>query len=757
VPELIVSRGRTDIGDPASEPCGLSEAEAARRLSKRCRVDRPSAGRSYASIVRANVLTVFNLVLAGCGALTLVLGDWRDALFLGVVVANAAIGITQEVRAKRALERLAALVTPTATVVRDGHPRSVRSEDVVEDDIVRVEPGDQIVADGVIEVGDRLELDESILTGESEAVGRDRGQHVRSGSFVVEGVGAYRVLAVGDESYAGRLTGSARAFRHPRSPLELALNRLLLVLVGVMAPLALALAASLLLRDVSIREAVETSVAAAVSMVPEGLILLASLTFAVATLRMARRGALAQQLNAIESLASVDIVCLDKTGTLTEGTLRVVDVVPADSAAGGQLKELLARYAAAARSRTSTIEAIAGAPVHGTADAGREVAFSSRRRWSALELDGAAYALGAPELFDLGPLAERCRAETAGGRRVLAFGTCPVLPPADAGRPGASLLGLVVLAERLRPEARTAVEYLRAQGVDLLILSGDAPATAAAIARDAGVAMAGDPLDGRELPKDPTELRERLAGVSVVGRVSPDDKRRVIAALTEAGRYVAMIGDGANDVPALKAARLAIAPASGVQMAKAVADLVLVRGDFGAIPGLVEEGRRILRNVTRVSRLFATKAVFAGFLIVAIGLWPIAYPLLPRHFTLAGALAIGIPGFVLALAPSSGPFRTSGLVRSLFRFALPAGLLVGLAIVASYLVARLAFHATLGGARTVATGALVATGLIVIAALQRPRGATQRAAVAGLCLAMAALFVLTLVVPFLRTFFALEL
>ena len=297
---------------------GLSEDEARRRLAERPPPAPTGTGRSYGSIVRANVLTVFNLILAVFGTVTLVYGDWRDALFLGILVANTSIGIVQEVRAKHALERLAALVAPTATVVRDGRPRPLHVDEVVSGDLVRLAPGDQVVADGRLVGAERLSLDESILTGESEPVRRGVGEEARSGSFAVEGRGSYVVEKVGVESYAERIAGEARAFRHPRSPLERAFNRLLLVLVAVMLPLSAVLGVSLWERDASLDTVVDTSVAAVVSLVPEGLMVLASLTYAVAALRMSRRGALAQQLNAIESLASADVICTDKTGTLTE-------------------------------------------------------------------------------------------------------------------------------------------------------------------------------------------------------------------------------------------------------------------------------------------------------------------------------------------------------------------------------------------------------------------------------------------------------
>ena len=438
-------------------------------------VSRARTGRSYASIVRANVFTVFNLILAVAGAMTLVFAEWQDALFLGVLVANASIGTFQEVRAKRALDRLTLLVAAHARVLRDGAVLVLPVEQIVVGDRIRLEPGDQLLADGIVEEASMLQLDESILTGESFLVTRAPGEEVLSGSFAVEGAGTYTVTAVGAASYAERVTGEARTFRHPRSPLERALNRLLFVLVGLMVPLGLALGYALWHRQTPLDEAVPTAVAAVVTLIPEGLILLASLTFAVAAVRMARRGALAQQLNAIESLASVDVLCLDKTGTLTEATLRVAGVVGPDG-----LSEQLGRYAASASARNRTLEAIAAAHPAASEEPTEEVPFSSRRRFGALRLGGVGYVLGAPEHFELGQLAEKADLAARDGRRVLAFGTSPDL---EAERPPAH--GLVLLAEQLRPEARSTIAWFQRQGVELKVLSGDRAETAGAIARDA--------------------------------------------------------------------------------------------------------------------------------------------------------------------------------------------------------------------------------------------------------------------------------
>jgi cation-transporting P-type ATPase E len=695
--------------------------------------------------------------------LTIVFASWRDALFLGILVSNIAIGSFQEIRSKRALDRLAALVAPDAVVVRDGADRRVPVDKVVTGDLVRLSAGDQVVADGTLTGAEGLALDESNLTGESELVVRGAGERVWSGSFVVEGGGLFEATAVGADSRAERLTATARAFRHPRSPLERANDRLLLWLVALSVPLVIGLTASVFAHPEKTSARVQALTSGIVNLVPEGLILLISLTAAVSAFKIAQRGVLAQQLNAIESLASVEVVCTDKTGTLTEPTLRVVGLVPAASTNEAGLGRELARYAASSPSRNLTLQAIADA---GLADVARgqvvaQVPFSSRRRWSGLDLGDERLVFGAPERFAEADaaLAARAREEASAGRRVLALGRTDSPLPRDGSRPkfpdDVRAIGLVVLAERLRPNAAETVAFFTAQGIALKVLSGDAPATVGAIARDAGIPGSAPALDGEALPSDPAALREAVLSAPAVGRISPEGKRAVVAALADAGRYVAMVGDGVNDVPALKQARLAIAQGSGTQMARSVADLVLVRDDFAAVPGMVAEGRQILRNIQRVARLFITKSVFTAVLGLAVGIPTGVFPLLPRQFTIASTVTIGIPAFLLALAPSSGPWRPDRFLQSVTRFAIPAGVAIGIGIVAGYVLARYGFGLDLTRSRTVATGIVVVCGLAVVMRLET-EGGRRRLAVAGLCALMALLFALALVIPFLRHFYELS-
>ncbi len=743
---------------PSTPAAGLSSAEAARRRAERPPDEGPGTSRSWASILRANVFTVFNLVLVAAGVVTLIFGDPQDAIFLAILVVNAGIGIAQEARAKASLERLAALVAPTATVVRDGSPKEVSVDEVVVGDLVRIESGDQVVADGDVVDSDGLGLDESILTGESEPVMREPGEGVRSGSFAVDGAGAFVATAVGGDTYAATVVGEAREFRHPRSPLERGLDRLITILGISMIPLGALLAWSLINDRVSTSEAVSTSVAGVVTIVPEGLVLLTGVTYAVASLRMARRGALSQQLNAIESLASADVVCLDKTGTLTEESLRLVDLLPAGRTSRDSLAAALADYAAASPTRNLTIEALLAAlPDAEVGEPEAVVPFSSRTRWSGVQIDGRTLVLGAPELFGLGPLTSHVARESGAGRRVLALMESPSplnASAADDGPPkDLQPLGLAVLAEELRPDTRETVAYLLEQGVELRVISGDAPATVGAIAADAGIPLGDGAVDGRELPENPEDLDRALDRARVVGRISPEGKKRYVETLAARGKYVAMVGDGVNDVPALKASRLAIAQGSGSQMARAISDIVLVKGGFETIPPMIAEGRKLLRNLQRVAKLFVAKSVLAAFLILTVGLAAeTAYPFQPRHLTLASAVTIGIPTVVLALAPSQGAWRPDNFLRELARFAVPAGTAAGLGVVASYLLALNLMDLSQTQASTVATTVLVGVGLYLVLVLESSTK-VRSWLVGGMVAGLLALYFVVLAIPSWREFF----
>ena len=745
---------------------GLSSAEAAARLAALGPRPDDTGSRPVRAIVRANVLTLINAITLGFLVLIAAAGAWNDAIFAAIIAVNTLIGIVQEVQAKRNLDRLALAVAPRASVLRDDVPVERRAEELVPDDVVLLQPGDGVVADGVVVEARGLALDESVLTGESNQVPKETGDGVRSGSYCAAGTGRYRVTAVGDEAFAAGLTRDARHEVRRRSPLQLEIDRLLRVLLLVMVPMAIALGLALYLHRAEFREAAQTATASLISIVPEGLVLLASVTFAAGAVRIGRRGALVQQLNAVESLASVDTVCLDKTGTLTDGTLELAAVVPAPGVPEDEARRMLARLAAAGSVRSATSDALAAAL--GTTDlaeeARAEVPFSSRWKWSGVDLDGLALVLGAPESLGAPGLEDEVRARQSERERVLVFGRAASLPPAPENGglplppPGFAPLGLAALRERMRPDALDLVAYLRREGVDLKIMSGDAPATVQAVARAAGFPV-DSAVAGPDLPDDPQALGEVVERHAVFARVTPEQKRGLVLALRARGRYPAMVGDGVNDVPAMKAASLAIAVGGGAQIARGVSDIVLLRDDFRAVPAGIVEGRRILANIRRVAKLFVVKSAFAATLILTIGLAGGDYPLLPRQISFAALLTVGVPAFALALAPSTGRPPALSFMRDLAHFSVPGGIVSALAVLAAYGATRSLPGRSVEDARTVAVIVLVLTGLYLVWLLEdeaMQRSQVRALGVVGLMASLLALLAVSFALPPVRRFFALE-
>jgi len=735
-------------------PAGLSSAQVAeRRLRGLTNAGGERTSRSVAEILRANIVTRFNLILGVLLAVILIAGQPQDALFGVVLVANALIGIGQELRAKRTLDRLAVLSAPRVRVVRDGAPVEIAVEELVVDDLVDLRAGDQLVADGVVRASASLQADESLLTGESEQVDKRAGDQLLSGSFVVAGSGGYQATGVGAEAYARKLAAQARRFTLVRSELVAGINQILRYVTWAIPPVAVLLILSQLHSHETRQEAATSTVAALVGMVPQGLVLLTSIAFGAAAVTLARRRVLVQQLPAVEGLARVDVVCLDKTGTLTDGTItfdsliRLDDQAPAEAALGALADD---------ENRNATLAAIGQAfpPPQGWTrqDA---VPFSSARKWSAASFAGhGTWVLGAPEMVLPGSqdgLLPRAADLAASGRRVLALARAADPLDGQALPPGLRAVAFILLAERLRSDAPQAIAYFAAQGVALKVISGDSPRTVGAVAARAGVPKAGDPVDARDLPEDPAALGTVLEERFVFGRVTPHQKESMVKALQARGHTVAMTGDGVNDVLALKLADIGVAMGSGAAATKAVAELVLLDNGFGTLPGVVAEGRRVTANIERVANLFITKTVWATLLAVAAGAALIPYPFLPRHLTIIDTLAIGVPAFFLALAPNRRRYRP-GFVGRVLRFAVPAGLIVAAATFSAYALAR-ARGLPLAEQRTAATLVALILSLCVLALLAMPltwrRIALLAAALAG--------FVLLFPVTAVRGFYALQL
>ena len=741
---------------------GLSSTEVAERVSTGRVNDVPDAPtRTVAQIIRANVFTRFNAILGAMLAIIVVVGPVQDALFGFVLVANAAIGIVQELRAKRTLDRLTLLTAPRARVLRDGEVREVGVGDVVLDDILVAQPGDEIVVDGDVVDSRALEVDESLLTGEADPVDKRPGDGVLSGAFVVAGVGRYRATRVGRDAYAVRLAEDARRFSLTRSELRSGIDRILVYVTFAVVPTATLLVISQIRAHGTWREAASGAVAGTVAMVPEGLVLLTSLAFAVAVIRLAQRRVLVQELPAVEGLARVDVLCIDKTGTLTEGRLAVDRVERLTDEIDPELP--LSALAASDPTPNATMAAIAerfARPPDWVV--GDVVAFSSARKWSGASFDGqGAWILGAPDVV-LAPASSpsapetddasrgRFAEEAAAGRRVVVL--CrgdridnDVLP--RSLKP----VAMIVLADRLRVDAATTLEYFAQQRVAVKVISGDNPATVGAIAKQLGLRGGAPPIDARALPDDTPSLADVMEQHSVFGRVTPQQKRAMVTALQSRGHIVAMTGDGVNDALALKDADIGVAMGSGSDATRSVAQLVLLDSTFDALPPVVAEGRRVLGNIERTSGLYLTKTVYAMLLSLGVGVAGLVFPFLPRHLTLIGSLTIGLPSFFLALAPNTDRFRT-GFVNRVLRFALPAGLLAATATFIAYRLAQQEPGVSLPQAQTTAVMVLTFIGFGVLTIVAAPL-TPLRLALVWTC---AGLFVLTILVPFSRAFFALD-
>ena len=743
---------------------GLSSDDVARRISDGRTNDVPNpTSRTISQIIKANVFTPFNLLLGILLVVILAVGEYRDALFGFVLVGNSLIGIVQEVRSKRSLDALAVLNAPQSTVRRDGVDLSVASKDVVLDEIIVLMLGDQIVVDGEVLESTNLEIDESLLTGEAEPVDKATNENVMSGSFVVAGSGIMRATAVGADSYAFRLSSEARRFSLVKSELRTGINRVITIIGWMMIPVALILVSSQLATHDGFVPAVQGSVAGLVAMVPEGLVLLTSIAFAVGATRLASKKVLTQELAAIEGLARVDTICLDKTGTLTEGSLSLstVEHLGSQTTSTNDPGLVLAAIGASDNHPNPSLAAVVAKYPEGPGwTLSDSIAFSSARKWSAAQFaEHGSWYLGAPDIL-LDHAASNATLETARtrmehyasqGQRVLLLAASPSGLNGEIPPNGLEPIALVVLDEQLREAAPQTISYFGDQGIAVKVISGDSPVTVGAVATRCGVPGADEPIDARTLPEDQEALADVLEKHSVFGRVTPQQKRAMVHALQSRGHIVAMTGDGVNDTLALKDADVGIAMGSGSAAARAVARFVLLANDFSVFPSVVNEGRRVIANVERVANLFLTKTFYAVVLAIVVGLGRFPFPFLPRHFTIISALTIGIPGFVLALSQNNRR-AISGFLRRVLRFAIPAGVIAAMATLVAYLIERNT-DVPLDQARTVAVITLFTIAIWVLAILCRPMSWWKYL----LVIAMVLGFIGTLVIPGLRNYFDLPL
>ena len=706
------------------DPMGLNLEQVRERvLSGRANAISSRPSRSILQIMRANLLTRFNAILGALLVVVAFVGPLQDGLFGVVLAVNAVIGVAQELHTKRVLDHLAVLNAPVAHIMRSGRIEDLPAAEVVEDDLLELRPGDQAVADCIVLETSGLQLDESLLSGEAAPVDKSIGDHVLSGSIVANGSGWARITRVGNDAFAQRLQLEAKQYVTSYSELQRGTNQILRMISFVIIPLGALLATSQLVRShVSAREALRGTVAGIGAMVPEGLVLLTTIAFALGALRLARRMVLVQSLPAIEGLARVDVLCIDKTGTLTMPGITLDRVIEID----GAINVPLGAMCASDPTPNATMQAIAAEyPVIEHWQRVASVPFSSERRWSAVQFDGRdTWVLGAPDVLFETPSDPRfadalATAAHSGGRRIL------VLARSTSSIEGSNLpdplsaSAVVVLSERLRPDVAETVRYLLDQGVAIKVLSGDGPTTVASIAERVGIPIVGDPIDARALPEDQEALAHLVRDSSVFGRVRPSQKRDIVEALQAQGHVVAMTGDGVNDVSALKRADVGIAMGSGSQASRSVANIILLESEFAGVPSILAEGRRVISNIERVANLFVTKTVYAALLALVVGIFAMPYPFYPRQLTVISSLTIGIPGFFLALARGA-PIAKAHFVERIMRFAIPAGLGAAVATLATYTIARGPQHAPPTVARTSAAAALFIVAIVVLALLSRP-------------------------------------
>ncbi len=746
---------------PEPTSSGLSSREVEERLGDgRANTSTEGTSRTTTQIVVANIFNPVNAIMLTLFALILIAGYPADGLFVGVVISNSVIGITQELYARRELKKLELLNAPMATVRRSGVEAEVAVEQLVEDDIVLLAPGDQLVVDGEVLTTEGLEIDESLLTGEADPIDKGIGDEVLSGSFVSAGSGSYRATRVGAKSYANQLAEEAKRFDLVYSELRAGINAILRVLVFLIPPASILLLIALLDVEDRWQDALQGTVAAAVAMVPDGLVLLTSLAFVAGVISLARRQALAKELATVELLARVDTLCLDKTGTITTGDISFGAAVALGSHSDQDVSDALAALAAGDPNPNPTMAAVAAvydqAPGWAVV---RTEPFSSARKWSATEFEGrGTYYFGAPDiLFDDDDDEERARAsvETALGKRVLLL-TRSDAPLDDRVLPEQRHpVALILLEDTVREDAAEIFQFFTDQGVQLKVISGDNVDTVAAVAERAGVPSSSASLDARSLPEDEAELAEVLNTTTVFGRVTPHQKRAMVGALQSQGHVVAMTGDGVNDVLALKDSDMGIAMGSGSSASRGVAQLVLLDNRFATLPEVLAQGRKVINNIERVANLFVTKAAYAVILTILIGIQGVEFPFLPRHLTLIGTFSIGLPGLFLALAPNVNLVRP-GFLQRVVRFSVPAGAVAGVATWLVYLYARNQGSdqltvSELADARSAATITLLGIGLVILVVVSRP----LRAWKVALAAAMGGMYALVLAWEPARSYFEL--
>lgn len=744
---------------PDSE-LGLSSAQAQERVDAgwaNLPIDPP--GKTVGQIVRSNVFTYFNMLFFFLAACVLAVGSWQNVMFMGVVLANIAIGIVQELRSKRTLDKLTLLTAPQGAVIRDGRRRKIPTSEMVRDDIVEFSAGDQIFADAVVVAGE-CSANEALITGEADEIKKKPGDELLSGSFVVSGQCRARLTRVGADSFANRLTLEAKAAKPPQqSEMMRSLTRLVQVIGIAIIPLGILMAVKeIAWLGRSVTDGVVATVASLIGMIPEGLYLLTSMALAAGVVRLAQKRTLVHDMGCIETLARVDVLCVDKTGTVTENKMTVEDVVPLcpERFEESDIRLIMADYVAAMRADNDTMAALRR---YFTGEvkqpAIKAVPFTSAKKFGGVSFhEDETYLLGAPDVLlgeRGGKYAKQIDAYSAKGCRVLLLGLYDGDPEDERPEAGLMPIALILLSNKIREEAPETFKYFAAQGVAIKVISGDNALAVSEVARRAGIRGAENYVDARTLETD-EDIAEAVERYTVFGRVTPDQKRRFVRALKAAGHTVAMTGDGVNDVLALKEADCSVAMASGSDAACQVSHIVLLESNFAAMPSVVAEGRRVINNIERSASLFLVKNIFSFILAVITLVFTLPYPVTSAQMSLVSALTIGIPGFILAMEPNSARIKGKFLPNVVGR-ALPGGL-TNLFLVLGAILFCLVFELPEDMMGTICTVILCVVGLMVVHRTCKPYDLLRRAMMVALVVGFG---ICVLVLPELFTISKLDL
>lgn len=699
-------------------------------------VDPPS--KTTKEIIRENVFTYFNLIFLVLAVLLCLVGSFRDLTFLPVIVLNTLIGIIQEARAKKVLDNLTMLNAPHAMVIRDGKKSQINAEDLVVDDIVIFEAGNQVCADAEVCAGE-VQVNESLLTGESDEVTKRKGDQLMSGSFIVSGQCHARLDKVGADSYISRLTLEAKAMQNTeQSEMIRSLDKLVKWVGVAIIPIGIILfIQAFVFQGEGFRSSVTSMIAAVIGMIPEGLYLLASVALAVSSIRLAQKKVLLHDMKCIETLARVNVLCVDKTGTITENTMEVQDVIPTKEYEEGELRplsELLGDFTAAQSSDNITMEAMKRYfKIASGKKAVAKTGFSSASKYSSVTFEEASYVLGAPEFVlkeQYENYEEAISAHASKGARVLVFGTAKEEPDGKPLKEAVTPLAYVLLANPIRQEAKETFTYFAEQGVEVKVISGDNPLTVSEVAKEAGIAGAERYVDASTLHTE-EEMRAAVLNNAVFGRVTPNQKRKFVQILKEEGKTVAMTGDGVNDVLALKDADCSIAMASGSDAAAQASQLVLLESDFSCMPEVVLEGRRVVNNIQRSASLFLVKNIFSFLLSLVSFVFMFTYPLEPSQISLISMFTIGVPAFFLALEPNKNIIK-GHFLTNVFLKALPAALTDVLAVGALVIFGR-TFGVSSADISTAATMLLSIVGFMILYTISAPMN-VLRGVILGGCI-----------------------